>query len=145
MKTLPLALADVEFIAHRLAQEILKFDEPIPDFSTRFPDRLESCLSAPFQSFGKHDLYKTLIDKASILFYLMIKNHPFQNGNKRVAVTTLLVFLHQNGKWASMHPQDLYKFAVWVAGSNPTAKDGVVLSIRQILEKTLVRGDGVTK
>ncbi len=143
MKIVPLALVDVKYIAHRLAQEILNFDEPIPDFSTRFPDRLESCLSAPFQSFGKRDFYKTLIDKAAILFYLMIKNHPFQNGNKRVAVTTLLVFLHQNEKWVSMHPQDLYKFAVWVAGSSPTAKDGVILSIKQILEKDLVKRDSV--
>lgn len=138
MNILPLRLVDVEYIAHRLAQEIMIFDEPIPDFSTRFPERLESCLSAPFHSFGRKDFYKTLIDKAAILFYLMIKNHPFQNGNKRVAVTTLLVFLHQNGKWLSMHHEDLYKFAVWVASSSPETKDGVVLSIKRFLEKNLV-------
>jgi death-on-curing protein len=137
VKILSLSLAEVEFIAHRLAQELMGFDEPIPHFSTRFPDRLESCLNAPFQSFGRKDLYKTLVDKAAILFYLMVKNHPFQNGNKRVAVTTLLVLLHQNGKWVSMHPEDLYKFAVWVAGSSPAAKDGVVLSIKQVIEKSL--------
>lgn len=136
-RILPLGLAEVEYIAHRLAQEVLKFDEPIPHFSTRFPDRLESCLSAPFQSYGKKDFYGSLVEKAAILFYLMIKNHPFQNGNKRAAVTTLLVFLHRNGKWISIHPEDLYKFAVWVAGSAPAAKDGVVLSIRRVLEKHL--------
>jgi death on curing protein len=134
----PLSLAEVQFIAHRLAQKTMGFDEPIPDFSTRFPDRLESCLSAPFQTFGRREFYKTILDKAAILFYLMVKNHPFQNGNKRVAVATLLVFLHQNGKWLSMAPEDLYKFAMWVAGSNPAAKDGVVLSIKQILGKHLV-------
>jgi len=37
-------------------------------------------------------LYPTLVSKASFLFYLMIKNHPFQNGNKRIAITTLFTF-----------------------------------------------------
>jgi death-on-curing protein len=44
-------------------------------------------------------LYPTLVATAAILFYLMIKNHPFQNGNKRIAITTLLTFLYNNNKW----------------------------------------------
>ncbi|QQG42451.1 MAG: Fic family protein [Candidatus Giovannonibacteria bacterium] len=44
---------------------------------------LESCLATPFHSFGGKSAYKGLIGKASMLFYLLVKNHPFQNGNKR--------------------------------------------------------------
>ena len=64
---------EVEYIAFKLAQEILSFNEPIPDFSTRFPNILESCLANPFQTFSGKSLYPSLIAKASVLFYLMIK------------------------------------------------------------------------
>src|SRR3989338_4902995 len=94
-----ITVKEVEYIAFRLAQELMSFNEPIPGFSTRFPNLLESCLAAPFQSFSGKSPYPGLLSKASVLFYLMIKNHPFQNGNKRIAMTTLLVFLHKNKRW----------------------------------------------
>lgn len=118
-----LSLAEVQYIAHSLAQERLGFDEPIPDFTTRYPNILESCLAVPFQTFDKAELYSTLSNKAAILFYLMIKNHPFQNGNKRVAVTTLLVFLARNKKWIKVHVRTLYRFAVDIAKSDPKQKE----------------------
>ena len=110
-----LTIKEVEYIAHKLAKEWMTWDEPIPDFETRYPSILESCLAVPFQTFGKRNLYKGLLGQASILFCLLIKNHPFQNGNKRIAVTTLLVFLYENGKWLKVGNQELYSFAVWVA------------------------------
>ncbi|MDP1719176.1 MAG: Fic family protein, partial [bacterium] len=79
----PLTIAEVEYIAHSLAKELMTWDEPIPDFGTRFPNVLESCLLTPFQRFGGKSAYSSFLKKASMLFYLMIKNHPFQNGNKR--------------------------------------------------------------
>ena len=90
---------EVEYIAFSLAQKKLSYNEPIPDFRTRYPNILESCLSSPLQTFGKKELYPTILKKVSVLFYLMIKNHPFQNGNKRIAMTTLFLALHNNGKW----------------------------------------------
>jgi len=131
-------LNEVEYIAHRLAKEILRFNEPIPDFSTRFPNILESCLAMPFQSFFKKSLYPDLISKASILFYLMIKNHPFQNGNKRVAITTLLVFLFKNKKWILTDVKNLYDFTMWIAQSPPELKEETILAIKKFLKKHIV-------
>ena len=91
-----ITIAEVEQIAHKLAKEQMSWDEPIPEFGTRYPGVLESCLANVYQTYAKRELYPSLIDKAGILFYLMIKNHPFLNGNKRIAVTTLLVFLSFN-------------------------------------------------
>ena len=130
-----LTLEQVECIAHRMAQKILEWNEPIPDFQTRYPEKLESCLKTPFASFAKRDLYPRLENKASVLFYLMIKNHPFQNGNRRIAVTSLLTFLYINKKWLVIPPEDLYRFAVWVAESKPVAKEGTVLAIRDMIRK----------
>lgn len=134
----PLSLGEVEHLAHELAKKWMEWKEPIPDFSTRFPQKLESCLITPFQSFGRKELYKGLINKGAILLYLLIKNHPFQNGNKRIAVTNLLVFLFKNGKWLKVDNQELYNFAVWVAQSPASVKEQSVDAIAAFIKKYLV-------
>lgn len=132
-----ITIADVEYLAFRLAKEHLSFDEPIPDFSTPLPNSLESCVLPPFQRFSGKALYPTLVAKASILFYLMIKNHPFQNGNKRIAITTLLTFLYGNNKWLKADTQELYNFTVWVAQSPAQLKDHVVAGIQKFIRDHL--------
>jgi death-on-curing protein len=131
-------IKEVEYIAFKLARERFSFDEPIPDFSTRFPNALESCLAVPFQRFSGKSLYRGLVSKTGILFYLLIKNHPFQNGNKRIAMTTLFVFLYRNGKWLDVDTQELYNFTVWVAQSPRTVKDETVKATEKFLSKYLV-------
>ncbi|MBM2820304.1 MAG: death-on-curing family protein [Candidatus Berkelbacteria bacterium] len=128
-------ISEVEHLAHRLAKETMNFDEPIPEFKTRFPNILESSLVVPFQEFGGKPAYSGLIGKAAMLFYLMIKNHPFQNGNKRIAMTTLFLFLYKNKKWLKVSNQELYNFAVWVAQSPATLKNSVVLGIEDFLKR----------
>lgn len=130
-----LSIGEVQYIAHSLAKQLMDWDEPIPPFPTRCPHKLESCIAVPFQTFGKRDLYKGLFIKASVLFYLLIKNHPFQNGNKRIAVTTLLVFLYKNQKWLKVDNQELYNFALWVAESVPLVKNQTVEAIEAFLKK----------
>ncbi|MHC4756616.1 MAG: type II toxin-antitoxin system death-on-curing family toxin [Planctomycetota bacterium] len=133
-----ITIKEVEYLAFRLAKEHLSFDEPIPDFSTRFPHILESSLITPFQKFDGKALYPSLVSKAAILFYLMIKNHPFQNGNKRIALTTILVFLHSNNKWLKADQQELYNFTIWVAQSPSQLKNEVVAGIEKFFRTYLV-------
>jgi death-on-curing family protein len=133
-----LSIEELEYIAFRLAKETMSFNEPIPDFSTRFPNILESCIFAPFNKFGRKFLYKGLIGKAAILFYLMIKNHPFQNGNKRIAMTTLFVFFYKNEKWLRVDSKELYNFAVWVAESNPKLREETVSAVMKFIKTYLV-------
>lgn len=128
---------EIQLVAHELACKLMGYDEPIPDFSTRYPDALERCLGALRQTYNKKDLYPTFLDKASIFFYLMIKNHPFQNGNKRVAVMSLLYFLMENKKWIKVDTKVLYNFARWVAESDPNVKEAVVSAIKMFLEHNL--------
>jgi death-on-curing family protein len=133
----PITIKEVEYLAFKLARKHMEWDEPIPDFSTRYPGILESCLSNAFQSFSKRDLYPTLLDKAAIIFYQMIKNHPFLNGNKRIAVTTLLTFLLINDSWLKATNEEVYKLAIWVAESDPQLKKGVVLAIKEFVRKKI--------
>lgn len=131
-------ILDVEYVAHRLARETMSWSEPIPDFSTRYTNALERCIDQPYQTFGGRQLYPGIIKKSSILFYLMIKNHPFQNGNKRLAMATLLFFLYKNKKWIKVDNQELYNFAKWVAESNPKLKKATVDAIETFLENYIL-------
>jgi len=133
-----LAIAEVEFIAFRLAEKLMTWDEPIPDFGSRFPNILESCINQPFVQFSRKDLYRGLVGKASILFYLMIKNHPFQNGNKRIAIMTLLYFLQKNDKWLNISNENLYKFAKNIAATKPKSKDKIIIYIQEIIKEHLI-------
>jgi death-on-curing family protein len=94
---------------------MMDYNEPMGDFTTRYPNKLESCLEQPFATFGGEDLYPTLLNKAVLLFYLVIKNHPFENGNKRMAVILMLFFLFKNKKFTTVTPDDLYDLALIVA------------------------------
>ena len=134
----PVFIGDVREIAHVLTKKHMEWDEPIPEFNTRQPNILESCLIVPFQQFGREHAYKGLVKKGAILFYLMIKNHPFQNGNKRVAVTTLLVFLAKNNKWLKVDNQEFYNFARWVAESNSKYKSQTTSAIEEFIKDNLV-------
>ena len=136
--TVPLTVADVEFLGFYLARKLLSLNEPIPDFSTRAPHRLESCILTPFQMYDGKDLYPGLVNKAAFFFYLMVKNHPFQNGNKRIATTTVLTFLFLNGKWLEATSQEFYNLTLWVAQSPAQLKDQVVDGIRVFIRSRLI-------
>lgn len=136
-----LTVEEVRYIAYDLAERMMEWNEPIPDFETRFSGILESCLQTPLQSFAGRDLYPGMEVKSAVLFYLLIKNHPFQNGNKRIAVTSLLTFCMLNGTWLAIPPDDLYRLAIWVAESAPIAKDGTILAITQHIKRYLAEWD----
>ena len=138
-----IGIKQVESLTFEMARELMSYNEPIPDFDTRRPNILESCLETPFQTYDKKDLYPGLVSKASILFYLMIKNHPFQNGNKRVALTTLVTFLYANDKMLMVDDDRMYRFTKWVAQSEPETKDGTVLAIENFVGKHVVEKNEV--
>ena len=57
---------------------------------------LESALEMPFQTFLGEELYPTMLEKAARLGYGLVANHPFIDGNKRIGVFSMLVFLDVN-------------------------------------------------
>lgn len=117
---------DFEFICFNLTRKLMTYDEPIPDYSTRDKALLEASLAIPRQTFDKKLLYPDLLSQATALFYFLIKNHPFLNGNKRIAVMSLLIFLSLNEKWLNMSPRLLYEIAILISKSDPKEKDDVI-------------------
>jgi death on curing protein len=91
-----LIVDDIQRIVSDLRAMREEFTEDIPPFETRYPGKLESILNQiQSELFGK-ELYPGVVRKAAWLFYLMVKNHPFANGNKRIAIITLFQFLKRN-------------------------------------------------
>jgi death-on-curing protein len=58
---------------------------------------LESALAQPKATFGADDLYPSVVEKASALAFGLAMNHPFIDGNKRIAHAAMAVFLDLNG------------------------------------------------
>lgn len=58
---------------------------------------LESALAAPAATFGGEFIHHDLFEMAAAYLFHLCSNHPFVDGNKRVAAVTALVFLHANG------------------------------------------------
>ncbi len=78
---------------------------------------LESAIENPFQAFGGVELYPTIQEKGARLGYGLIKNHCMLDGNKRIGVHAMLVFLELNGVVLNYGQEELYKMVLAVAAS----------------------------
>ena len=65
-------------------------------FANEKDDSFKSSIGQIYQTFGGEDLYPSVEEKAAMLFYLIVKNHSFSDGNKRIAAMLFLWFLNNN-------------------------------------------------
>lgn len=70
------------------------FDSPV--FGKQKDQNFQSSLAQIEKGFGNNDFYPTLEEKAAMLLYLVVKNHSFVDGNKRIAAACFLKFLQAN-------------------------------------------------
>jgi len=76
---------------------------------------LDSALAKPKMTFGGKYTHKTLFDKAAAYGFHVCKNHPFVDGNKRVAFVLMDIFLQKNG-WEIVSPEeDAYRMMMDLA------------------------------
>ena len=83
---------------------------------------LESALETPFQTFDGKDLYPALIQKAARLGYSLVSNHPFVDGNKRIGIHTMLVFLAVNGVEIECNQKELIDIGLSLAAGTMDAE-----------------------
>lgn len=112
-----------------------KDDDPISPFETSNYGLMDSALNLHRQTFDGVDLYKTLEEKAAVLWYALVKNHAFQNGNKRIATISLIVFLGINGYWIDVSNEELAGWTIKIAESSN--KENTLNDIRQWLKVNL--------
>ena len=99
-----------------------------------------SSLGAVFQSFDDKDVYGSVAEKAANLLYLVIKDHPFYDGNKRIGALLFIVFLTindyhlaENGE-TKISDRALTALALLIAESNPNEKSLIVALVCKLLE-----------
>lgn len=84
---------------------------------------LDSALEAPFQEFSGQELFPTIQFKAARLGYGLIKNHAMVDGNKRIGVHTMLVFLALNGIELAYSQEELYTIILAIAADQAGLED----------------------
>ena len=87
-------------------------------FGLRDKGLLESAVMGCYQSFGGVELYPTVVEKAARMAYSLSKNHPFIDGNKRIAVTSMLVLLRMNGVYLHYTQKELIELGLGVANGS---------------------------
>ena len=102
-------------------------------------DKLKSVVATIYQSFAGPDLYQTTEQKAANLLYLMVKDHPLVDGNKRSAAALFIEFLSRNNLLFSADGTPLVSnnalaaITLMVAMSNPQEKDLMVALVERLI------------
>ena len=116
----------------------LKYKEESELFGVERDKGLKAIIGNVYQSFSGQDIYNSIEEKAANLLYLVVKNHVFIDGNKRIAATLFIYFLkfygilyNENGKVIDNHT--LTALTLLVAESNPKEKEVMIDLIMNFL------------
>lgn len=109
----------------------LRFNEESNLFAIERDKGLSSIINNIYQSFDGKDVYKSIEEKASNFLYLIVKNHTFIDGNKRIAATLFIYFLnfynilYKNNKLV-IDNNTLAALTLLIAESNPKEKEVII-------------------
>lgn len=109
----------------------LRFNEESKLFAIERDNGLESIIGNIYQSFDGQDIYKSIEEKGANFLYLIVKNHVFVDGNKRIAATLFIYFLnfynilYKDGK-QTIDNNTLAALTLLIAESNPKEKEIII-------------------
>jgi len=101
----------------------------------------KSSINTLFQTFDKKELYPGFEEKCAILLYLIIKNHSFVDGNKRIAASIFIWFLSKNNSLYNtdgskkISDNELVALCLMIASSDPKEKDIILKVIVKLLSE----------
>ena len=116
----------------------LKFNEESDLFALERNNGLSSIIDNIYQTFDNNEVYKSIEEKAANFLYLIVKNHVFIDGNKRIAATLFIYFLNyydillKNGN-RIIDNNTLTALTLLIAQSNPKEKDILIDLIMNFL------------
>ncbi len=118
----------------------LKFNEKSDLFARERDKGLQSIINNVYQSFDGKDVYKTIEEKAANFLYIIVKNHTFIDGNKRIAATLFIYFLNF---YHLLYKEDrqiidnntLVALTLLIAESNPKEKEIIIDLVTNFLDK----------
>lgn len=109
-------------------------------FANPKDESFDSSINQIYQTFGGQEFYPTLEEKAAMLLYLLVKNHSFTDGNKRIGAACFLYFLernnllYQNGM-PLFDDATLFALTLLIASSKPEEKDTMKQVILSVLNR----------
>lgn len=117
-----------------------------PDFASEVFARpkdgsFESSINQIYQTFDGKELYPSIEQKAAELLYLIVKNHSFADGNKRIAAACFLYFLERNHTlfrsdgFPVIDDKALATLTLLIAVSTPVEKDTILQVILSVLNR----------
>lgn len=109
----------------------LKFNEESNLFAIEREEGLKAIIGNIYQTFDNQDVYKSIEEKAANFLYLIVKNHVFVDGNKRIAATLFIYFLNFYNILYKDNKQlidnnTLAALTLLVAESNPKEKEIII-------------------
>ncbi len=119
-----------------LKSELIKKGEATELFAQeKKQGNLEGIFGNVFQSVFEQDAYPTVEEKAAHLLYFIIKNHPFNDGNKRSAAFSFVWLLHKAAYSfrEKISPETLTTLTILIAESNPVDKEKMIGIVKLIL------------
>ncbi|MCC8461220.1 MAG: type II toxin-antitoxin system death-on-curing family toxin [Candidatus Megaira endosymbiont of Carteria cerasiformis] len=119
-----------------LKTELLQKSEASNLFGQERGKALDGIIGSLYQTFGGDDLYPSIEEKAAHLIYFIIKDHPFNDGNKRIGCLLFLLFLSINEfKLTSVSPESLTVLALLIAESDPKHKKVIIRLVINLLNE----------
>ncbi len=110
-------------------------------FANEKDGSFKSSIGQIYQTFDGRDLYPSVEEKAAMLLYLVTKNHSFSDGNKRIAASLFLWFMHNNGILYSadgtkrISDGTLVALTLMIAVSSPEEKDVMVKVVVNLINR----------
>jgi prophage maintenance system killer protein len=120
-------------------QMLTEFDSDV--FGKEKDKSFQSSVVQIEKGFGEKDFYPTLEEKATMLLYLIVKNHSFVDGNKRIAAACFLKFLQQNSMLFNSQQQliinndTLASLTLFIASSKPEEMETVKKLVISVLNR----------
>jgi len=126
-------------VIQEIKKELIAKREASDLFGQENGEKFQAILGSLYQTFGKKELYLSLEEKAAHLLYFIIKDHPFIDGNKRIASFLFIYFLDKNdflyretGE-KKINDNALTALALLIAVSDPKEKDKLIKIITNLL------------
>lgn len=110
-------------------------------FANEKDDSFKSSIGQIYQTFGGEELYPSVEEKAAMLLYLVVKNHSFSDGNKRIAAMLFLWFMEKNGILYSedghkrIADNTLVALTLMIAESKAEEKDVIVKVVVNLINQ----------
>ncbi|HEY4696720.1 MAG TPA: virulence protein RhuM/Fic/DOC family protein [Gallionella sp.] len=117
-------------------RELMTRTEATALFGNPRGEALEGILASIEQTMFGEALYRSREEKAANLLYLVIKDHPFSDGNKRIGSFLFMLYLLQEDIAHSLNPSALTALALLIAESAPSSKDLMIrLTMNLLVER----------